>query len=74
MFVNKNHPALKHGGHSTTTILPTESVAEFEELHKDLVIAHAFSGKGWPLRVRRMACSAPMARRLAVSRTDRMSA
>jgi hypothetical protein len=37
MFVNKNHPALKHGGHSTTTILPTESVAEFEELHKDLI-------------------------------------
>jgi hypothetical protein len=37
MFVNKNHPALKHGGYSTTTILPTESVAEFEELHKDLI-------------------------------------
>jgi hypothetical protein len=43
-------------------------------LHAEQVIAHAFSGKGWPLRVRRMACSAPMARRLAVSRTDRMSA
>jgi hypothetical protein len=36
MLVNKNHPALKHGGYSTTTILPTESVAEFEKLHKDL--------------------------------------
>ena len=37
MFVNKKHPALKHGGHSTTTILPTESVAGFEKLHKDLI-------------------------------------
>jgi hypothetical protein len=25
------------GGYSTTTILPTESVAEFEELHEDLI-------------------------------------
>jgi hypothetical protein len=37
MLVNKKHPALKHGGYSTTTILPTESVAEFEKLHKDLI-------------------------------------
>jgi hypothetical protein len=37
MLVNKNHPALKHGGYSTTTILPTESVAEFGKLHKDLI-------------------------------------
>jgi hypothetical protein len=37
MFANKNHPALKHGGYSTTTILPTESVAEFEKQHKDLI-------------------------------------
>ena len=37
MLVNKNHPALKHGGYSTTTILPTESIAEFEKLHKDLI-------------------------------------
>jgi hypothetical protein len=37
MLVNKNHLALKHGGYSTTTILPTESVAEFEKLHKDLI-------------------------------------
>jgi hypothetical protein len=37
MLANKNHHALKHGGHSTTTILPTESVAEFEKLHKDLI-------------------------------------
>jgi hypothetical protein len=37
MFVNKSHPALKHGGYSTTTILPTESVAEFEKLHRDVI-------------------------------------
>jgi hypothetical protein len=37
MLVIKNHPALKHGGYSTTTVLPTESVAEFEKLHKDLI-------------------------------------
>jgi hypothetical protein len=37
MLVNKSHPALKHGGYSTTTILPTESVAEFEKLHRDLI-------------------------------------
>jgi hypothetical protein len=37
MLVNKSHPALKQGGYSTTTILPTESVAEFEKLHRDLI-------------------------------------
>jgi hypothetical protein len=37
MLVNKSHPALKHGGYSTITILPTESVAEFEKLHRDLI-------------------------------------
>jgi hypothetical protein len=37
MLVNKTHPALKHGGYSTTAILPTENVTEFEKLHKDLL-------------------------------------
>jgi hypothetical protein len=37
VLVNKSHPALKHRGYSTTTILPTESVAEFEKLHRDLI-------------------------------------
>jgi hypothetical protein len=32
--VNKVHPALKHAGYSTTTILPGESAAEFEKLHR----------------------------------------
>ena len=38
MPVNKNYLALKHGGYSTTTILPTESIAEFEKLHEDLIL------------------------------------
>ena len=37
MLVNKTHPALKHGGYSTTTIPPTESVAEFKKLHSDVI-------------------------------------
>jgi hypothetical protein len=32
----KSHPALKHVGYSTRTILPGESVAAFEKLHRDL--------------------------------------
>jgi hypothetical protein len=31
------HPALKHGGYSTTTILPGESIAEFEKPHERFV-------------------------------------
>ena len=42
--VKKSHPALKHGGYAATTILPGESEAEFEKLHRDL-IAH-FSPNG----------------------------
>ena len=38
MPVNKNYLALKRGGYSTTTILPTESIAEFEKLHEDLIL------------------------------------
>ena len=32
----KSHPALKHGGYAATQILPGESVAEFDKLHRDL--------------------------------------
>jgi hypothetical protein len=35
--VKKRHPALKHGGYATTTILPGESSAEFEKLHRKLI-------------------------------------
>ena len=30
-------PALKHGGYSTTTLLPGENRSEFEKLHEDLI-------------------------------------
>jgi hypothetical protein len=33
----KRHSALKHGGYSTIGLLPGESPAEFDKLHKDLV-------------------------------------
>jgi hypothetical protein len=42
--VKKSHPALKHGGYSSTTILPGESVAEFEKLHRELVVELAPNG------------------------------
>jgi hypothetical protein len=35
--VKKCHPALRHGGYATTTILPGESAAEFEKLHRKLI-------------------------------------
>jgi hypothetical protein len=35
--VKTKHPALKHGGYSAMTILPGESQADFEKLHRDLI-------------------------------------
>jgi hypothetical protein len=35
--INKTHPALKHAGYSTTTILPGEDAAEFAKLHRQLI-------------------------------------
>jgi hypothetical protein len=35
--VKKHHPALKHAGYAATGILPGESSAEFEKLHRDLI-------------------------------------
>jgi hypothetical protein len=35
--VKESHPALKLGDYSTTTILPGESFAAFETLHRDLI-------------------------------------
>jgi hypothetical protein len=43
--VNKVHPALKHAGYSTTTILPGESAAEFEKLHRDLIAEFSPNGR-----------------------------
>src|SRR5436190_1824990 len=33
----KLHPALKHAGYSTTTLLPGEDPAAFKKLHQDLI-------------------------------------
>ena len=35
--VNRNHPALKHGAYSATAVLPGESRAAFEKLHRGLI-------------------------------------
>jgi hypothetical protein len=35
--VNRIPPALKHGAYSATAVLPGESRAEFEKLHRDLI-------------------------------------
>jgi hypothetical protein len=37
-------PALKHGGYSTTTLLPGENRSEFEKLYKDLITEHCPNG------------------------------
>jgi hypothetical protein len=38
------HPALWHGGYSTTALLPTESREAFEKLHRELIAELAPSG------------------------------
>jgi len=40
----KRHPALKHGGYSSTAVLPGENPAEFEELHQALIAELAPTG------------------------------
>ena len=42
--VKRNHPALKHGAYSATAVLPGESQADFEKLHRDLIAEYAPSG------------------------------
>jgi hypothetical protein len=42
--LKKFPPALKHGGYSTTTLLPGEDPAEFEKLHERLVVELAPAG------------------------------
>ena len=41
---DRKHPALKHGAYSATTVLPGESRAEFEKLHRDLMAEFTPSG------------------------------
>ena len=40
----KRHPAVKHGGYSSTAVLPGENPAEFEELHQALMVELAPRG------------------------------
>jgi hypothetical protein len=41
---NRNHPALKHGAYSALAVLPGESQAAFEKLHRDQIAELAPSG------------------------------
>ena len=42
--IDRLHPAVKHGAYSATTVLPGESRAEFEKLHRGLIDELAPSG------------------------------
>ena len=42
--IDRLHPALKHGAYSATAVLPGESRAEFEKLHRHLIAEYAPSG------------------------------
>jgi hypothetical protein len=42
--IDRLHPAVKHGAYSATAVLPGESPAEFEKLHRGLIAEFAPSG------------------------------
>ena len=42
--IDRLHPAVKHGAYSATAVLPGESRAEFEKLHRDLIAEFGPSG------------------------------
>ena len=42
--IDRLHPAVKHGAYSATDVLPGESRAAFEKLHRDLIAEYAPSG------------------------------
>jgi len=42
--IDRLHPAVKHGAYSATNVLPGESRAAFEKLHRDLIAEYAPSG------------------------------
>jgi hypothetical protein len=42
--IDRLHPAVKHGAYSATDVLPGESRAEFDKLHRGLIAEHAPSG------------------------------
>jgi hypothetical protein len=42
--IDRRHPAVKHGAYSATAVLPGESQAEFEKLHRGLIAEIVPSG------------------------------
>jgi len=42
--IDRLHPAVKHGAYSATALLPGESPAEFEKLHRSLIAEFGASG------------------------------
>jgi hypothetical protein len=42
--IDRLHPAVKHGAYSATALLPGESPAEFEKLHRSLIAEFGPSG------------------------------
>ena len=42
--IDRRHPAVKHGAYSATAVLPGESQAEFEKLHRGLIAELVPSG------------------------------
>ena len=42
--IDRLHPAVKHGAYSATDVLPGESRAAFEKLHRGLIAEYAPSG------------------------------
>jgi hypothetical protein len=38
------HPALKHGAYSSLAVLPGEDRAEFEKMHRQLIVEYSVSG------------------------------
>ena len=42
--IDRSHPAIKHGAYSAIAVLPGESRAEFEKLHRDLMAEFTPSG------------------------------
>ena len=54
--IDRLHPALKHGAYSATDVLPGESRADFEKLHRHLIAEYAPSGVHEEHIVMNMAC------------------
>jgi len=53
--IDRLHPSVKHGAYSALDVLPGESRAAFEKLHRDLIAEYAPSGVHAPHILRKMA-------------------